>query len=53
MRDYNFKKYYSKKHDIKTFGLVVPLLNGAIDFIGEDGKQYNTDKNDLVFVEEE
>lgn len=53
MREFNFKKYYSKKYDIKTFGLVVPLLNGTIDFIGEDGKQYNTDKNDLVLVEEE
>ena len=31
--------------------MVVPLLNGTIDFIGEDGKQYNTDKNDLVLVE--
>lgn len=52
MKEYNFKKYYSQKYDIKTFGIVVPLLNGTIDFIREDGKQYNTNKKDF-FLEEE
>ena len=53
MKKNNFKKYYSQKYDIKTYGLVVPLLNGTIDFIGEDGKQYNTNKEDLILIEEE
>ena len=53
IRKHNFKKYYSKRYKVKTFGLVVPLLDGTVDFEGEDRKYYNTTKDDLALIEEE
>lgn len=52
MKNHNFKKYYSQKYNVKTKGVVVPLLDGTIGFMGEDGKQYNTVEEDLVLIEE-
>lgn len=53
LRKHNFKKYYSKRYKVKTYGLVVPLLDKTVDFEGEDGKYYNTTKDDLVLIENE
>jgi hypothetical protein len=33
--------------------LVVPLLDSTVDFEGEDGKYYNTTKDDLELIENE
>ena len=51
MRKHNFNKYYSKKYNVKTKGLVVPRLDGTIGFMGDDGKQYHTTKEDLILIE--
>lgn len=52
VKKYNFKEYYCRKYNIKTYGLVIPLLDGTVDFYGEDGKQYNALKEDLTLIEE-
>lgn len=53
IRRHKFKKYYSKKYKVRTYGLVVPHLDGTMGFTGEDGKQYNTIKDDLELIENE
>ena len=52
MKKHDFKKYYSQKYNVKTKGVIVPLLDGTIGFMGEDEKQYNTTKEDLLPIEE-
>lgn len=52
MKKHDFKKYYSQKYNVKTKGVIVPLLDGTIGFMGEDEKQYNTTKEDLIPIEE-
>lgn len=53
IRKQKFNKYYSKKYKVKTYGLVVPLLDSTVDFEGEDGEYYNTTKDDLELIENE
>ena len=53
IRKQKLNKYYSKKYKVKSYGLVVPLLDSTVDFEGEDGKYYNTTKDDLELIENE
>lgn len=53
IRKHDFKKYYSKRYKVKTYGLVILLLDNTVDFEGEDGKYYNTTKDDLELIDNE